>query len=316
MRYLHLLSWVASTAWSIEAVKAQTILGVLMSRAFGDQHADQDEAQAKRSWHDADDETPEQRAARLEAAEQRAISDRGGIAIVSVTGVIAPRIHDIQSSSLGGPNTSAEGIAARVSKAAADSNVSGIIIDVDSPGGNVSGLTEAAAIIRAASAQKPVVAIANHWAASAAYHLASGAGELVVSPSGEVGSIGVFAYHQDISAALEKRGVKPTLIKAGAHKAETHPAFPLSEDAAAYLQAAVDASYATMIDDIAKGRGVAEAKVRDGFGRGRMVAAAEAVQRGMADRIGTLAGEIERMQRGLKSGRKSTEDRRRRLAVA
>ena len=316
MRYLHLLSWVASTPWSIEPVKAQTILGVLMNRAFGDQQADHDEPRAKLGWYD-NEETPEQRAARLEAAEQQAISDRGGIAIIPITGVIAPRIHDVQGSSTGGPNTSAEGIAAKVNKAAGDSNVSGIIIDVDSPGGNVFGLSEAAAVIRAAAAQKPVVAVANHLAASAAYHLASAAGELVVSPSGEVGSIGVFAYHQDISAALEKRGVKPTLIKAGDHKAETHPAFPLSEDAAAYLQEAVDASYATMIDDIAKGRGVAAAKVREGFGRGRMVMAAEAVQLNMADRIGTLGGEIERMQSGLKSGRaNSTGKRRRRLAVA
>ncbi len=82
------------------------------------------------------------------------------------------------------------------------------------------------------AAGKPVSAVAHHWAASAAYWLASAADELVVTPSGEVGSIGVYVYHEDISKRLGMLGVTPTLIKAGANKAEGHPAFPLGEEAA------------------------------------------------------------------------------------
>lgn len=140
---------------------------------------------------------------------------------------------------------------------------------------------------------------------------------MVVTPSGEVGAIGTFAYHEDVSAALEANGVKPTIIKAGDFKAETHPAFPLSEEAVTYLQKQVDASNDIFIADVARGRKVSAATVRKNFGQGRMVMAKEAVQLGMADRIGTLADEIARMQRAMKSSRtKSTEDRRRRLAVA
>lgn len=308
MRYLHLLSWAASTAWAMEPVKAQAILGVLIKRAFGD-------IRAQDIHDDAADERAVRRAReeRL-AAERQAQADRGGIAIISLAGIISPRIRDVRGVSTGG-GTSAEGFANKVRQAAADSNVTGIIIDVDSPGGNVSGIQEAAAIVREASRQKPVVAVANHWAASAAYQIASAAGELVVTPSGEVGAIGVFAYHEDVSAALEANGVKPSLIKAGDFKAETHPAFPLSEEATAYLQSQVDASYEAFIADVAKGRKVSAATVRKSFGQGRMVMAKEAVQLGMADRIGTLADEIARMQRARKPGRTS-ENRRRRLAVA
>ena len=76
---------------------------------------------------------------------------------------------------------------------AADPQVSGIVIDVDSPGGNIARRAGGIRRVREARPAKPVVAVANHWAASAAYWLASAADELVVTPSGEVGSIGVYS---------------------------------------------------------------------------------------------------------------------------
>jgi capsid assembly protease len=312
MRYLHLLSWVAGSAWAIEATKAQVILDVLIRRAIGAPSADDT------PW---DDDKQEERAAAR--AERHKSEPQEGIAIVPVMGVISPRVRDVEGVSTGG-GMSAEGFAAAMRQLAGDTNVSGILLDINSPGGNVYGIPEAAEAVREARTAKPVWAVAHHQAASAAYWLASTAEQLVVTPSGEIGSIGVYSYHEDISKALEMQGRKPTLIKAGPNKAEGHPAFPLGEEAAAHVQARVDDYYAMFVRDVAKGRGVPVATVRDSFGGGRMFGAQEAVRLGMADRVGTLDDTIRRMQRavgkqrtgGEASGGGDLATRRRRLALA
>jgi capsid assembly protease len=311
MRYLRLLSWVAGAAWAIEESKAYVLVDVLERRAAaGGIRADD-------SFHDDDD--AEDRAARRAAVRDRERQPQEGIAVVPVMGIISPRIHNVEGISTGG-GMSAEGFAAAMRQLAADPNVKGIVLDIDSPGGNVAGIPEAVSAIRdVRAAGKPVSAVAHHWAASAAYWLASAAEELVVTPSGEVGSIGVYVYHEDISKRLENVGVKPTLIRAGPHKAEGHPAFPLGEEAAAHVQARVDDYYAMFVKDVAKGRGVPVSTVREQFGGGRMVGAKEAVRLGMANREGSLADTIQRMQRKVgKTARASSASadlRRRRLAV-
>ncbi len=88
-----------------------------------------------------------------------------------------------------------------------DFNIDTIVLDVDSPGGNYYGTPETSSKIRAARDSKPIIAVANSLAASAAYWIASAADEIVVTPSGDVGSIGVLAVHTDFSAANEKIGV-------------------------------------------------------------------------------------------------------------
>lgn len=311
MRYLHLLSWVAGAAWAIEPAKAQVILNVLISRATGAIRADDT------PW---DDDDAEDRAARRQAADRRRNEPQEGIAVVPLMGVISPRVHDVEGLSTGG-GTSAEGFAALMRQLAADPAIKGIVLDVDSPGGNVAGIPEAVDAIREVrAAGKPISAVAHHWAASAAYWLASAADELVVTPSGEVGSIGVYAYHEDVSKRMEMLGVTPTLIKAGPNKAEGHPAFPLTEDAKADIQASVDRHYSAFVKDVAKGRGVSVSTVREQFGGGRMIGAQEAVKLGMADRVGSLADTIKRMQRTAgkpaRAASSSVDLRRRRLAVA
>lgn len=308
MRYLRLLSWVAGTAWAIESAKAQVILNVLISRAMNIRADDT-------PW---DDDNAEERAVRRAAAAEAKNQPQEGIAIVPVTGVISPRVHDVEGMSTGG-GLSAEGFAAVMRQLAGDPNVKGILLDVDSPGGNVAGIPEAVDAIREARASKPVWAVANSWAASAAYWLASAADELIVTPSGEVGSIGVYIYHEDISKAMESLGVTPTLIKAGPNKAEGHPSFPLTAEAQANLQDVVDHYYGMFVKDVAKGRNVPVATVRERFGGGRMVLAPDAVKQGMADRIDTLGNTVKRMQRSAgKAARpaSSLASHRRRLAVA
>jgi capsid assembly protease len=210
----------------------------------------------------------------------------GGVALLRLSGVITQR-SNIFTMMFGG--TSTESFSERLRAAVSDPSVGTIVIDVDSPGGGVYGIHELATEIYNARKQKRIVAQINSLGASAAYWIASAAHQINVTPSGELGSIGVFAVHYDVSRANEKLGINPTYISAGKFKVESRPDSPLDEGARDYMQKRVDDYYGQFVDAVAKGRGVTTAKVRSGFGEGRVVGAADSVRLGMADRVSTLS---------------------------
>lgn len=175
-----------------------------------------------------------------------------------------------------------------IAGAAADPKIKSIILDLDSPGGTVDGTPETALVIREAAKVKPVIAAVNTFAASAAYWLASQATKIVISPSGKVGSIGVFGTHIDFSKQIESDGVKITLVHAGKFKVEGNPYEPLTASAREEMQRSVDVAYSAFVKDVAIGRGVSVADVLSDFGQGRMVDAAEAVKKGMVDAIAPI----------------------------
>lgn len=226
------------------------------------------------------------------AASRANPAQSGAVAVLPVQGVIIPRGNAFLEEFFGVASTTT--IAANFRAALADPAVSAIVLDISSPGGTVHGVEELAAELYAARGQKPVVAVANHLAASAAYWIATAADEVMVAPSGEVGSIGVFAAHADYSRALEQDGVTVSLVSAGKYKTEANPYQPLTDEARAAMQARVDDYYGAFVGAVARGRGVSAADVRDGFGEGRVVGADDAVRLGMADRVGTLGDAVAR----------------------
>lgn len=216
------------------------------------------------------------------------------IAVISVMGVIAQ--HASQVDDISGPGgTSTERLGQSFQAALNDPSVKAIVLNVDSPGGNVHGVMEVADLIYKARGTKPVVAQVNSTAASAAYWIACSADEIVVTPGGEVGSIGVFGMHKDVSAAAEKQGLKVTFISAGKHKVDGNPFEPISDEFRAAAQADVDTVYASFVAAVARGRGVKASDVRNGFGEGRTVLADQAVKLGMADRTGTMDDTLRRL---------------------
>ena len=219
----------------------------------------------------------------------------GAVAVLQLAGPIFPRGSVMDE--LFGPVASAERFALAMRQAAGDSAVDAIVLDIHSPGGSVAGIPEAVAAVRDANAKKPVVAVANHMAASAAYWIASAAREIIVTPAGEVGSIGVFAAHQDISGALDKAGVKVSLISAGKHKTEGNPYEPLTDEAREAIQDRVNEFYGMFVSDVARGRKTSADTVRGTFGEGRMVGAKQSVSLGMADAVGDLGDAIRRAGR-------------------
>jgi capsid assembly protease len=236
-----------------------------------------------------------------------------GTAVVAIYGPMEYRPGLL--SLLFGYGTSTLELTATVRRLAADPEVKQIILEIDSPGGSIEGVTEAAAAIRAARQVKPVYAIAAPMAASAAYWLAAQATRLLVLGSGQVGSIGVYGVHEDISKAAERLGVKTTLISAGKYKTEGNPWEPLSDPARADMQSKVDAHYQQFTDDVAFGRGVSPSAVVKGYGEGRMLLARDAVKAGMVDGIGGLDDALQGI--AIERGRFIAEmDRRRRIAAS
>jgi capsid assembly protease len=224
-----------------------------------------------------------------------------GVAVIPIHGVIEQRESIWTEFGFG---TSTEGIISRVNAAVADSSVKGIVIDIDSPGGTVPGVQEAADAIYEASHEKPIVAVANSLMASAAYWLGSAAGRIIAAPGSDVGSIGVYMAHVDISQALANDGVKVSIIKAGKYKAEGNPWEPLASEAIDNWQSEVESIYRDFLASVAKARGVSVAQVRSDYGQGRTMLAGDALKAGMVDRVATLSTAISELggskMRGVK----------------
>lgn len=251
----------------------------------------------------------------IEALDAKTPTPRPSSAIASRAGSVAIiPLHGVMSQRLDGyGETSTDEIRSLVQTAAADPDVKAIVLHVDSPGGSVYGVRELGLAIRAARGEKPVVAQIDSVAASAAYWAASQASEVVITPGGDAGSIGVYTMHQDVSKAMEGMGVSTSFISAGDYKTEGNPFAPLSEEARAALQARVDQAYADFVGAVAFGRGVSAAKVKADYGKGRMLAARDALAAGMVDKVGTFDETLARLAR---PGQASIYSRRARVAAA
>jgi signal peptide peptidase SppA len=170
---------------------------------------------------------------------------------------------------------------------------------------------ELATEIRQARGKKPIVAVANSLMASAAYWICCSADEVVCTPNGQVGSIGVLVLHVDQSAANEIDGLKPTIISAGKYKSELNPHAPLEPEARSYLQSSVDDYYGAFTGAVAAGRHVSRDRVQSGYGQGRVLGARQALSVGLIDRIATLDATIQRLltpQGRATVGRKAEAD--------
>jgi signal peptide peptidase SppA len=229
-------------------------------------------------------------------AQAQAAGSSAGVAVLPVYGVLTPRAYNATQTSTS--LTSTELLASQLRSMVRDPGVAAVVLDFDTPGGNAQGVQEAADVVASLRGEKPIVGVVNHTAGSGGYWLAAACDEVVVTPSGWVGSIGAFIAHDDMSAAMEKAGVKREYVFSGTNKVEGNPTGPLTPDTRAYLQNLTDQSYVAFTKSVAKGRNVSVDTVRsEAWGQGRMVRASDAVAAGMADRIDTLENTIARLGR-------------------
>ncbi|MFP4891232.1 S49 family peptidase [Paraburkholderia sp. EG304] len=194
-----------------------------------------------------------------EPAQERPYEVIEGIAVIPVQGTLVAKLGTLHPYS---GMTGYDGIRANLSMALADDAVRAIVLDIDSPGGEVAGCFDLADAIYASRGTKPLWAILSECAFSAAYALASACDVITVPRTGGTGSVGVIVAHVDVSKALADAGITVTLITSGARKADGSEFQPLSEEAHARIQADVDSVAALFIETVARNRGLSVAKVR------------------------------------------------------
>lgn len=272
MRFPHLAARIFNAPLAIHRAKAETIMqAVILPKLRGEVFDPVDDLM------------------------QPASSRQGSIAVLPVHGTLVHRATGVDA--LSGLQ-SYDQIRGMLRSALGDSRVGAILLDVDSPGGEVAGMHDLADEIMQARKAKPIYAIGNDHAYSAAYLLYSSAERLFLTQTGGVGSIGIIAMHVDQSGLDEKMGLAYTPIFAGARKADLSPHAPLSDEARARIQADVDQSYDQFVEAVAKRRSGLSAKAVRAT-EALTYRRDEAVAAGLADEIGTLDDAVAALSRRI-----------------
>jgi signal peptide peptidase SppA len=219
-----------------------------------------------------------------------------GVAVLNVEGVLARRMNMMMYISGG---TSMEQVQNDFMAAVNDPAVKGIILDIDSPGGTVSGTEELANAIFTARGSKPIIAYTGSTMASAAYWVGAAADAVYISGNTpQVGSIGVVGSHVDVSRREEQMGIKTTEISAGKYKRIASSYAPLTEEGRAVLQESVDSAYTAFVDAVAQFRGTTTDDVLNRMADGRVFRGRQAIDAGLVDGVSTLDDLINSMNQG------------------
>jgi signal peptide peptidase SppA len=184
----------------------------------------------------------------------------GPVAVIPVQGTLVQKLGSLRPWS---GMTGYDGIRQNLFTALDDSSVKAIVLDIDSPGGEVAGCFDLVDTIHGARGNKPIWAILNESAYSAAYAIASATDKIYLPRTGGVGSIGVICAHVDMSQALTSAGIKVTFITYGDAKADGHSEIPLSEAAHTRFKADITAMGELFVDTVARNRNISAATVRD-----------------------------------------------------
>jgi signal peptide peptidase SppA len=222
-----------------------------------------------------------------------AVTD-AGVAVIEVSGSLVNRASGMDAQS---GLTSYEQLGNEILDAATDPQVRGILLRLDSYGGEANGAWDVASLIEEAARLKPVWASVDDWALSAGYLLASATDRIWVTRTGGVGSVGIIAMHLDQSGWDAANGLRYTTIFAGARKNDFNPHEPLSDGARSVLVAEVDRLYGMFVDTVARRRGLSAAAVRSteaGIYYGE-----DSVAQGFADRVGAFRDALAAMTESL-----------------
>lgn len=168
-----------------------------------------------------------------------------------------------------------------------DVNVKAVLVRIDSPGGGVGASQELYREIRRTMEEKPVVASLGGIAASGGYYIASAATRVIANPGTITGSIGVISYFPNLRELFEKVGFSAVIIKSGRYKDTGNPGREMTDEERALLQSTMDQAHRQFIRDVAQGRNLTEAKVRE-IADGRIIMGESAQQLGLVDELGNF----------------------------
>ena len=212
---------------------------------------------------------------------------RGSVAVIPMVGPVF-RYADFFTDMCGG--VTVERVARDLCTARDDPSVSAVVLAIDSPGGEVTGVAELAAMIRAAAGVKPVVAYVEGLGASAAYWLASAAGEIVCESTAILGSIGVVTGYVKRDDPPGRRSYEFVSSQSPNKRPD-----PATEKGRAEIQRTVDDLAEVFIAAVAEYRDTTPEKVASDFGQGGVLVGQKAVDAGMADRVGSFESVLEEL---------------------
>lgn len=278
MRFAHLAQRLFNTPLAIRREKAEVIMAALAERLGVTQICRLDGAMPRAgAFGDFDDEN----------AQPGFVPDAGydvipdtGVAVIPVQGTLVQKLGTLRPFS---GMTGYDGLRESILQAHADDDVRAIVLDIDSPGGEVAGCFDLVDTIYALRGDKPIWAILSESAYSAAYAIASAADRIMVPRTGGVGSIGVITMHVDWSKALTNAGVAVTFITYGDRKADFHPEIPLSKEAFEAAQADIDSMGELFVTTVARNRNLTADAVRETQAACYM--GENGVSRGLADAV-------------------------------
>lgn len=237
----------------------------------------------------------------ISLAEEKLGRMQSDTMLIPITGSIEYRMS-FECWLFGG--TSVVGILNALRMAKADPACSRVMLLIDSPGGSYPGVPECAAAIYALRGQKQCVAIADPMAASAALWLGAAAERFCCVPSGSVGSIGAVSMLATWARMLNEAGIDLEFIRSTPFKAEYTGAEAITPELRQHTQGLIDDIGGEFIAAVAKYRGVSTKDVREKFGSGRMLRAADAKAVGLIDAISTIDDELsKRPKAAAKAGR-------------
>ena len=276
MHYAHLAQRMFNRPVAIHRDKAEVIMGALADR-LGITHLFNADGRALTPQAFIyDDDEPRRR----DYEPDKGYDMAGPVAVIPISGTLVQKRGTLRPYS---GMTGYDGIRQAFLTALEDDDVEGIVLDIDSPGGEVAGCFDLVDTIYQSRGDKPIHSILSESAYSAAYAIASAADKIWVPRTGGVGSIGVICLHVDFSAALTDAGIKVTFITYGDRKADGHPEIPLSDEAFKRYQADINTMGELFVETVARNRNVAASKVRDT--QAVTYLGAEGVAKGLADAV-------------------------------
>jgi len=268
----YIASRMFNTPVAIHPHKAEVIVSALADRMGI--------ARVARLMEDDDYDTPSA-AMSNEGRNPRAGYDVAqGVAVIPVAGTLVQKLGTLRPYS---GMTGYDGIRNNLLTALADPEVKGVFFDFDTPGGEVAGCFDLVDTIHKARGIKPMWAMVDEMAYSAGMALASACDRVITPRTGGVGSIGVVVIHMDYSDALDKAGMKVTIVTHGDLKAEGNPFQRLSKDAQARIQADINTMGELFVSTVARNRNLAPAKVRDT--QAACYLGSKGVDEGLADEV-------------------------------
>ncbi len=221
---------------------------------------------------------------------------KGRIVVVRIDGMIVAGQSGF--SMLGGSATGSDDIVHEIERAAADSDVKGVLLRINSPGGSAAGSQEIYDAVRRArrarSGDFVVVASMADVAASGGYYVAAGADAIFADKATMTGSIGAIALHEDMSGLFEKIGIKAEVIKSGDLKDMLNPLSPMSDEAREIVRTVVEEVHGQFMQAVADGRDNLDLAAVEALADGRIYTGQQAVENGLVDEIGGLREALDR----------------------